>query len=389
MRVLALIGLACGAAVATASGQITPGLDAGIAAVKYDGFLLSGAASVAPSVRWDHPRGKGFVSARGTYLRFESGNRSLDASMRGSWFAALAPRWRGELGLGLGASDYASIAHFSHGIVDARVHLMDQVRGGWLATSFGQSSFGAGPRPVAVVAIGGWLLRADAAVFASFDRSFVGDTAYSDLRSSARLQRGVVLLEGTLGARILSDGAGRGVYGEASATVPLGGNTALIVAGGRYPTDVITGSIAGSYLSAGFRLGASGGGIRKPLPAARPRPAIPHSSSGADGSRGPLLPPAEARLEVAPGRSTDDPVKLTLYAAGARVVEISGDFTDWKPMELRRSLTNGEAWEGMFRMTRGIHRINVRRDGGPWTAPAGTTRSADDFDGEVGVFLLP
>jgi hypothetical protein len=383
--VLALIGLACAAGVQDAWTQVTPGLDAGIAAVKYDGFLLSGAASLAPSVRWDHPRGRAFVSARGTYLRFESGNRSLDASMRGSWFTPLARRWRGELGLGLGASDYASIAHFSHGIVDARVHLMDQNRGGWLATSFGRSSFGSGPRPVAVVAIGGWLLRADAAVFASFDRSFVGDTAYSDLRSSARLQRGVVLLEGTLGARIFSNGAGHGVYGEASATVPLGGNTALIVAGGRYPTDVITGSIAGSYVSAGFRLGASG--IRKPLPTVGPRPAIPHSSSGSDGSA--LLPPAEARLEVAPGASTDDPVKLTLYAAGARVVEISGDFTDWQPMELRRSLTNGDAWEGLFRMSRGIHRINVRRDGGRWIAPAGTTRSADEFDGEVGVFLLP
>ena len=387
MRVLALIAFASGAGLTTASGQVTPGLDAGIAAVKYDGFLLSGAASVAPSVRWDHPRGRGFASARGTYLRFESGNRSVDFSMRGSWFTPLARRWRGELGLGVGASDYASIAHFSHGIVDARVHLMDQGRGGWLATSFGRSSFGAGPRPVAVVAIGGWLLRTDAAVFASFDRSFVGDTAYSDLRSSARLQRGTVLLEGTLGARVFSNGAGRGVYGEGSATVPLGRNTALIVAGGRYPTDVITGSIAGSYVSAGFRLGASG--IRKPLPAARPRPAIPHSSSGADGSGGPLLPPTEARLEVAPGGNVDDPVKLTLYAAGARVVEISGDFTDWKPIELQRSLTNGDVWEGMFRISRGIHRINVRRDGGPWTAPAGTTRGADDFDGEVGVFLLP
>lgn len=385
MRLLALIALASGVSVATASGQITPGLDAGFAAVKYDGFLLSGAASVAPSVRWDHPRGRAFVSARGTYLRFESGNRSLDASVRGSWFTPVARRWRGELGLGLGASDYASIAHFSHGIVDARVHLMDQDRGGWLATSFGRSSFGAGPRPVAVVAIGAWLLRADAAVFASVDRSVVGDTAYSDLRSSARLQRGTVVLEGTLGARFFSNGAGRGIYGEASATVPLGRSTALIVAGGRYPTDVITGSIAGSYVSAGFRLGASG--IRKPLPAARPRPAIPHSSSGSDGSV--LLPAAEARLEVVSGGSADEPVKLTLYAAGARVVEISGDFTDWKPIELRRSVANGDAWEGMFRMLPGIHRINVRRDGGPWRAPAGTTRSADDFDGEVGVFLVP
>lgn len=370
--------MACSSALRAAGCQVTPGLDAGIAAVKYDGFLLSGAASIAPSIRWDHPRGRGFVSARGTYLRFESGNRSLDASARGSWFTPVARRWRGELGAGIGASDYADIAHFSHGIIDARIHLMDHDRGGWVSTSFGRSSFGAGPRPVAVVAIGGWLLRSDAAVFASLDRSFVGDTAYSDLRSSGRLQRGTVLLEGTFGARFFSDGAGRGVYGEASATIPLGRSTALIVAGGRYPTDVITGSIAGRYLSAGFRLGGSG--MRKPLPAARPRPVVPHSSSDSE---------AQPRLEVAPGKVADDPVRLTLYAPGARVVEISGDFTDWQPVELRRSSTSSDAWEGTFRMTPGIHRINVRRDGGPWRAPAGTTRSTDDFDGEVGMFLLP
>ena len=349
--------------------------------MKYDGFLLSGAASIAPSIRWDHPRGRAFVSARGTYLRFESGNRSLDASLRGSWFTPISRRWRGELGLGVGASDYADIAHFSHGILDARVHLMDRDRGGWVSTSFGRSEFGAGPRPVAVVAIGGWLLRADAAVFASLDRSFVGDTAYSDLRSSARLQRGTVLLEGTLGARFASNGAGRGLYGEGSATVPLGRNTALIVAGGRYPTDVITGSIAGRYLSAGFRIGANT--MRRPLPAASP--AIPHSSGSADVSSS----AAGARLEIAPGKSAGDPVRLTLIAPGARVVEISGDFTDWQPVELRPSPTVSDAWEGMFRITAGLHRMNVRRDGSAWLAPVGTTRSADDFDGEVGVFLIP
>jgi len=382
VRLLALIALTCGAG-AQAAAQVSPTLDAGISSVKYDGFLVSGAASVAPSVRWDHPHGRGFVSARGTYLRFESGNRSLDVSMRGSWFTPLARRWRGELGLSLGASDYASVAHFSHGLVDARVHLMDRDRGGWLATSVGRSSFGAGPRPVAVVAIGGWLLRADAAMFASFDRSFVGDTAYSDLRSSARLQRGVVLLEGTLGARIFSTGAGRGVYGEGSATVPLGRYTALIVAAGRYPTDVITGSIAGRYISAGIRLGALG--LHRSLPTVRPRPAIPHSSNGTNG----LALPAAARLEIAPRTSSDDQVRLTLYAPGAGAVEISGDFTDWQPVELRRSATNRDAWEGSFRMAPGIHRINVRRGRGPWMAPAGTSRSADDFDGEVGVFLVP
>jgi len=98
--------------------------------------------------------------------------------------------------------------------------------------------------------------------------------------------------------------------------------------------------------------------------------------------------PGETRLEI-DGRNADDPVRLRVYAPGAGAVEISGDFTDWQPLRLQRSPTNRDAWEGSLRIARGLHRINVRRDGGTWMAPAGTTRSADDFGGEVGVFLLP
>jgi hypothetical protein len=223
-------------------------------------------------------------------------------------------------------------------------------------------------------------------MFASLDRSFVGDTAYTDLRSSARLQRSRISLDGTLGARVLSRGAGRGMYGEGSATVSLGRQTAVIISAGRYPTDVVSGSIAGRYVSAAFRVGATG--LWRPAPLARARPTPPHSNGGANGGGiASVGSGAETRLEVSGRR--DDRVSLTLYAPGARAVEISGDFTDWRPVELRRSATDGDAWQGEFRMARGVHRINVRRDGGPWLAPAGTTRSADDFDGEVGVFLLP
>jgi hypothetical protein len=379
VRALALIGLACGAGVPAVQGQVTPTLDAGISAVKYDGFLISAAASLTPSVRWDQPRGRGFVSARGTYLRFESGNRSLDFSASGSWLTPLARQWRGELGLAVGASDYASIASFSHGVAEARIHLMDVDRGGWVGTTVGRASFGSGARPVAVVAMGVWLLRSNVTMHASLDRSFVGDTAYTDLRSSARLEYAGVSLEGALGARLLSRGAGRGVYGEGSATLPLGRRTALVLSAGRYATDVVTGSLAGRYVSASLRLGA----VASRRPAVRTRPIMPHSSNGSNGS----ALTVDARLEI--DASRDDGVRLTLFAPGAVVVEISGDFTDWQPILLSRNPAKEGAWEGTFRILRGIHRINVRRDGGRWMAPAGTTRRVDDYDGEVGVFLLP
>jgi hypothetical protein len=318
------------------------------------------------------------VSARGTYLRFESGRRSLDASASASWFLPVARHWRGELGVTAGASDYANIASFTHGQADARLHLMDRNRGGWIAATLGRSSFGGGARPVAVVAVGAWLLRADRTLFVSLDRALVGDTSYTDLRSSARWRRNRVVLEGILGARIWSRGGGRGVFGEGSATVTLGPQAALVLSAGRYPTDAVSGSIAGRYVTAAVRLGTIT--IHK-QPAATV-PANPYAS-GSNGTTG----NTDTRLEIQ-ARQEDD-VQLTLYAPGATAVEISGDFTDWRPVPLIRNPSNTDAWVACFRIPPGMHRINVRRDGGPWTAPGGTTRSADDYDGEVGVFILP
>jgi len=358
--------------------QVTANVEAGITDVQYDGFLASGAASISPTMRWQHAGGRGFLSARGTYLQFQSGRRSIDGSANGSWVTPLARHWRGELGLAAGASDYANIASFSHGQVDARLHLMDEDRGGWIAATMGRSSFGTGPRPVTVVAAGMWLLRTDKTMFVSVDRSFIGDTAYTDLRSSARWRRANIVLEGVVGARVWSRGGGRGVFGEGSATLTLGRQAALIVSAGRYATDVVSGSLAGRYVTAAVRLGRIT--VRRPVTplfSGHSHASEPHSSAST----------TDTRLEIETRR--DDDVRLTLYAPGATVVEISGDFTDWRPVALSRSPTTGDAWVASLRIPRGIHRINVRRDGGPWMAPGGTTRSADDYDGEVGVFILP
>ena len=357
--------------------QVTANVEAGISAVQYDGFLTSGAASISPTVRWEHPRGRGFLSARGTYLRFESGNRSLDGSATGSWFTPLARHWRGEIGVAAGTSDYATFASFNHGVAEARLHLMDGDRGGWVGATLGRSSFGRGPRPVTVVALGVWLLRTDRTLFVSLDRSFVGETAYTDLRSSARWRAAGIVLEGIVGARVWSRGGGRGLFGEGSATLTLGRQAALVVSAGRYPTDAVSGSIAGRYVTAALRLGTIS--VRRP-----PAPvflASPHAS----GSNGSIT--TDTRLEIQ--ERHDDDVRLTLYAPGATAVEISGDFTDWRPVPLSRNPGNRDAWVASFRISRGIHRINARRDGGPWMAPGGTTRSIDDYDGEVGVFILP
>ncbi|HTI06341.1 MAG TPA: hypothetical protein VL549_13605 [Gemmatimonadales bacterium] len=380
MRRLALVGLACVACIRPVSAQVAGNVEAGVSNVKYDRFLASGAASLGSVLRWDDPAGRGFVNARGTYLRFESGRHSVDASANGSWFTPIGSRWRGELGLAAGASQYANIASFRHADLEARIHWMQGTRGSWLGATVGSASFGSGARSVAVLVLGRWWLVGDMTMFASADRSFIGDTAYSDLRSSARWRLAKVTLEGVLGTRVWSRGGGRGVFIEGSAALALGTHAALVVSGGRYPTDAVSGSIAGRYATAALRLGSVG--LRRPNPSPRVPSISLHSGNGAT-----VDPPEDARLDIE--TAEDDAVRLIVHAIRATTVEISGDFTDWQPVTLTRVSADDSAWEGVFRISRGLHRINVRRDGGAWRAPVGTTRSADDYDGEVGVFLVP
>ena len=184
---------------------------------------------------------------------------------------------------------------------------MDSDHGGWLGLTIGSSAFRRSSRPAAVVATGLWLLRGDKTMFASIDRSFVGDTAYSDLRASGRWRRDRIVLEGIVGARVWSRGGGRGVFGEGSVILNLAAGAALVLSAGRYPTDAISGSIAGRYATLAVRLGTIPF-RRAPTPTfRRPR------SSAADDPEPSLDQPL-----LAIRKQRGDDVQLTLYATGVR-----------------------------------------------------------------------
>ena len=364
-------------AVRAPVAQTTGTVDLGVSTVRYDGFLPSGAVSLTPTLTWERPGSA--VTGRGTYLRFESGRRSLQGLIAASLFTPpsfLPYRWRGELFLSAGGSSYADFASFWHATGEARVHLVMANRGAWIAGTGGRTSYGSAPRPVAVAGFGVWARRSWVTIAASATRSMVGDTAYSDVGSTIHASRGRFEMNASLAARVSSRGGGHGVYGEASSTFTLGERTALFISGGRYPTDPVSGSVAGRYASAGLRL-------RTALPRPRViRDPQPLSRSPADGDGGAGF---TARLEVQP--ALDGTVRVVVYALARATVEVAGDFTDWQPVSLRRA---GEVmWESVLRIPSGVHRVNVRIDGGTWTVPAGTTRVADEFAGEVGIVTVP
>ena len=57
------------------------------------------------------------------------------------------------------------------------------------------------------------------------------------------------------------------------------------------------------------------------------------------------------------------------------------------PWPLRR---RGDGmWETVLPIPSGLHRLNVRIDGGAWIVPAGLSRAADDYGDDVGILAVP
>jgi len=94
--------------------------------------------------------------------------------------------------------------------------------------------------------------------------------------------------------------------------------------------------------------------------------------------------PGEARLTVP--TSLNDLHTIRVEAPGAQEVEITADFTDWQPMTLRRN-SSGD-WEITLRITPGVHRVNVRLNGGSWIVPRGLRVEVGDFGGGVGILVV-
>jgi hypothetical protein len=84
---------------------------------------------------------------------------------------------------------------------------------------------------------------------------------------------------------------------------------------------------------------------------------------------------------------------LTAGRMGVRVrcehatrVELTGDFTDWAPVEL--ASLGGGWWGSELPIAPGLHQVQVRIDGRGWQAPPGLPTTQGDFAGTAGVLLV-
>jgi hypothetical protein len=369
-------GLALAATLAAAStgAQTRASLDAGASYVEYSGFLPSASFSLTPALRAAGERYS--LLARGTWLRFESGNNSVQGLLAGSLFVPATHSLVAEVGTELGASRYQDFARFSHALGRARLQLRRAGTGGaWIGGTLGSAASDSGRQTVAGVAAGVWLANSDVTVAFAGAGTFTEDRSYADLETTIRHARpGGFEAEATVSGRVGDRFNDPGPFLEATVTIPLITNTALVLAGGRYAADPVRGNVAGDYVSAAFRLTAP---FRRRLPLTM---AIPKDPATEDTGTA-----VAALVEVRPGRGSAR--TLVFRVPGATRVEIMADFTDWVPTPLQA--TGADRWSISLTVTPGRHRLNLRLNGGPWIVPVGTMLMADDFQGAAGAVVIP
>jgi hypothetical protein len=187
--------------------------------------------------------------------------------------------------------------------------------------------------------------------------------------------RGVVST--SLGVRLGEAERGTRGWGTFSVTWPIFFDSWLTVSAGSYAADLIQNLPAGRYAS--FTLRLPNGRLptvrRPPPPPPPPRPRIPDL-------------PVSLRLAMVTGPALDsmDIREVRVWAPGAQTVELLADFVDWIPVPLVRQ-PNGE-WRGYYRISPGLHRVNIRMDGTELDVPMNWPTAKDEFLGTVALVLV-
>ena len=349
--------------------------------MRYADSVNSNGGSLTPALSVEWPRAT--LGGAATFSHFASGWSSQGA-LNASMFSRGAGPLVGEFAATAGGSAHQDGTRTGQALGNIRGHFMADHAGAWLGGGTGRTWDGSDWRSVIATELGAWLKAWDATVVASAAPTSVADSIrYTDSQLSAHWTKAGSSLElgAEIGVRAGSTGAiigGSGRHwGSIAVTQWLAPHVGLILSGGTYPIDLTQGFPGGRFLTLSIR-------FRSAPPSEK---AGPHESNfvassdggGVAGSSGPAM-----KFRALP--PLDGFVLLEVAAAGARMVEVSGDFTSWKPVKLTTSAEG--VWRVSLPISRGTHQINVRVNGGLWLVPPGLPRITDEFGGPVGLLVV-
>jgi hypothetical protein len=388
-RVTILTALA--ATAATAHGQsLSSSVDIGIASGSAFAGPSASALLLQPSIRWDHPSTS--VDAQASWLAGPAARMDGDASVSGHYYSPVYGHLRLELAAAAERIAGPDVIESSNALQgDANLSLSLGAGGLWISRGQRESATRTLPSQVRTFGAGSWRRVGGAVFTASVTASSYGglgagggvsgagdtlgnisDTSsrtssvarqYADLESSVYWAHGALALDGVLGTRVSSSYGQRATWGRAQASWAIGEQFALVAAGGTRAPEPAIGRVGGNFFSLGVRLASA--------------PWIAHA----------LHPGARSSASSFGVRADGSARVIFVRAPAARTVELMADFTDWQPVAMRRAAN--DQWELEMHIAPGSHRVNIRVDGGEWSAPPGAGTVQDEFNGMVGLVVIP
>jgi hypothetical protein len=389
---LACIATLAALAVAAAPGRaqaLSSAVDVGIASGSAFAGPAASALQLQPSIRWDHPSTS--VDAQANWLAGPSARMDGDAAVRGHYFSPVFNHLRLEV---TGAAERTAgpdVTESSNALQgDANLSYSFGAGGVWVSRGQRESAAKSLPSQVRTFGAGAWRQLGGAIFTASFTTNNAGSThisagpagvdtlidgtdtlartssvarQYADLESTVYWSHGALALDGLLGTRVSTSYGQRATWGRAQASWALGEQFALVAAGGTRAPEPMIGRVGGNFVSLGVRLASTQWIGRALHPGAR-------SSASAFGVR------ADGTTRI-----------IYVHAPAARTIELMADFTDWQPVLMRRAAN--DEWELALHIAPGSHRVNIRVDGGEWSAPPGAGTVQDEFNGTVGLVVVP
>jgi hypothetical protein len=346
-------------------------------ALRYADSVNTTAAAITPEFRFESPRGSADVS--GTLSQFTSGGWSSQGVASASLFAPQARHLYFELtGFG-GGSYHQDGTRTGEAIANGRVHFSADRAGIFAGTGIGTTWNNDGWRRLLLGEIGGWARYGLGTGVLTVSPVAVDDTT--------RYVDGQLSFEGTQnhfdfsavvgyrwGSRLPADLTGAKSWGSLNATDWLTPVWGIVAAAGSYPVDPSQGFPGGRFVSLGVRLATA----RRSAPMVETRAAKgPAADSPKDD------PGVGQRFRIAKSQGS---TVLRFRAPSATRVEMTGDFTQWAPVDLQRSSDGW--WSASVRAAPGTYQMNFRIDGGPWMVPPGMLSMKDEFGGETGLLVI-
>lgn len=351
-----------------ALAQQDASLDLGFTSISYDSTTRVSGFTVAPALQLS--RSLATFGAAGTFSLFNGGGWSAQGRLTGSTFTPSFHHLRAEVAGVVGGSRFEGATSTAQMLGQVRVHLLGARQGAWVSLGGGQSWNGAELHGTSLAGVGAWLRRAGTMLTVSAIPTTIGGDRYTDATGSLRWSGRAIELDGSLTARRGGSVVPGGTWGGASATFWVSHGAAIVAGAGSYAPDPAQALPGGHYVTVSLRF------------AARPvhypelhitRPAAPAEQLAVARS-----------IEVRNAHDGQRVIRVRVAAAGQ--VELMGDFTDWRVVQLVR--TAHDRWEITLPLPPGEHHFNLRVNGGEWGVPAGVPSVADEFEGRVGVLLV-